>query len=299
MPLGYVAAGPELHWVINFLPHCSHSASHRADVACLRTDPLDSRACLWNWYGCTCTQKSMLRQCWGGVGVKFLHIERKKTSVAHSHPPSHYMRTHALGWPYWFHALHAGQFQCMCPSHLGRPCRVSAFAALHHLQAFNWRSAICHLWHPAESQGFCEELWIAEPNIAFTHTSDRCVLEEVSVTQLHIAFLLQVTLVLWGVSHMTQYRLYLQCSLVNIWLSSSFETSRRFLRGVEKETASGKGWQHHMWTHTDLWTQDALYLRKHNESEPEESGTIPAARVFIEKNKGLRERSAASHINLQ
>ena len=29
-----------------------------------------------------------------GVGVKFLHIERKITSVVHSHPPSHYIRTH-------------------------------------------------------------------------------------------------------------------------------------------------------------------------------------------------------------
>ena len=34
---------------------------------------------------------------WGGCGVKFLHIERKITSVVHSHPPSHYIRTHALG----------------------------------------------------------------------------------------------------------------------------------------------------------------------------------------------------------
>ena len=31
---------------------------------------------------------------WGGV--KFLHIERKITSVVHSHPPSHYIRTHAF-----------------------------------------------------------------------------------------------------------------------------------------------------------------------------------------------------------
>ena len=30
---------------------------------------------------------------WGGV--KFLHIERKITSVVHSHPPSHYIRKHA------------------------------------------------------------------------------------------------------------------------------------------------------------------------------------------------------------
>ena len=31
------------------------------------------------------------------VGVKFLHIERKITSVVHSHPPSHYIRKHASG----------------------------------------------------------------------------------------------------------------------------------------------------------------------------------------------------------
>ena len=35
---------------------------------------------------------------WGGWGgVKFLHIERKITSVVHSHPPSHYIRKHAPG----------------------------------------------------------------------------------------------------------------------------------------------------------------------------------------------------------
>ena len=32
---------------------------------------------------------------WGGV--KFFHIERKITSVVHSHPPSHYIRKHAPG----------------------------------------------------------------------------------------------------------------------------------------------------------------------------------------------------------
>ena len=40
---------------------------------------------------------------WGGTGdwvqggVKFLHIERKITSVVHSHPPSHYIRKDASG----------------------------------------------------------------------------------------------------------------------------------------------------------------------------------------------------------
>ena len=35
---------------------------------------------------------------WMGWGAKFLHIERKKTSVVHSHLPSHYIRKHAPGW---------------------------------------------------------------------------------------------------------------------------------------------------------------------------------------------------------
>ena len=34
---------------------------------------------------------------WGWVWAKFLHIERKITSVVHSHPPSHYIRKHASG----------------------------------------------------------------------------------------------------------------------------------------------------------------------------------------------------------
>ena len=34
----------------------------------------------------------------GRGGVKFLHIERKITSVVHSHPPSHYICAHASGW---------------------------------------------------------------------------------------------------------------------------------------------------------------------------------------------------------
>ena len=66
---------------------------------------------------------------------------------------------------------------------------------------------------------------------------------------------------------MTQHRLYLQRSLINIWLSSSFETSRRFLRVAftlekkkpftfGKKTTSCRVWQRHMWIHTDLWTQD-------------------------------------------
>ena len=229
-----------------------------------------------------------------GLGSSF-YISNEEKSVVHSHPPSHCMRTHALGWPYWFHALHARQFQCMCPSHLGRPYRVSAFAALH-LQAFNWRSVVCHLWHPAESQGFCEELWIVEPNIdniacACTRTSDRCVLEEVSVTQLHSAFLLQVTLVLWGVSRMTQHRLYLRSSLVNIFMAFFPLPVRRVFLWKKKRNPAGA---HHMWIHSGLWTQDAFYLRKHNESEPNECGRILAAGVFFEKTRNVGAVGRAS-----
>ena len=75
---------------------------------------------LW-WHVLHLNTWSMLRNMWGGLGwdvvtcgalehmvdamqhvgwggVKFLHIERKITSVVYSHPPSHYIRKHALGW---------------------------------------------------------------------------------------------------------------------------------------------------------------------------------------------------------
>ena len=42
----------------------------------------------------------LLRKSWWGVlgwgGVKFLHIERKITSLVHSHPPSHYICKHVF-----------------------------------------------------------------------------------------------------------------------------------------------------------------------------------------------------------
>ena len=47
----------------------------------------------WGWGGVGCDRSVGL----GGGGAKFLHIERKITSVVHSHPPSHYIRKHAPG----------------------------------------------------------------------------------------------------------------------------------------------------------------------------------------------------------
>ena len=138
MPLGYVAAGPELHWVINFLPHCSHSASHRADVACLRTDPLDSRACPWKHVHTKVDATTMLGWGWGMLGSSFykcFYISNKKNQVSFipTHPPTTCVHMRLVD--------HTGSMHYMLgTSHLGRPYRVSAFAALHHLQAFNWCS---------------------------------------------------------------------------------------------------------------------------------------------------------------
>ena len=104
------------------------------------------------------------------MGVKVLHIERKLiTSVVHSHPPSPYIRKHAPGrllvnvhyppyakqniMPCILHcALAVDNFITFLSyeierlSFLARPCRVSAFGALHHLQASNKHSVVCHLW---------------------------------------------------------------------------------------------------------------------------------------------------------
>ena len=74
----------------------------------------------------------------GYVGVKFLqvflHIEQKnQVSFIPTHPPTTCVHMRLVD--------HTGSMHYMLgTSHLGRPYRVSAFAALHHLQAFNWRS---------------------------------------------------------------------------------------------------------------------------------------------------------------
>ena len=123
-----------------------------------------------------------------------------------------------------------------------------------------------------------------------------------SFFKLTVNFLLRrVTRVLWGVSHMTQQCLYLQCSLVNICLCSSFETSGDSCEArfpLEKETTSGRGWHQHMnsqwlvnprrivpektqWKWTRGMWQDCCDAR------------------FLWKRQGMWKRSAASHINLQ
>ena len=116
----------------------------------------------------------LVRDRVGGVGddVKFLHIERKITSVVHSHRPSHYIRTHELGWLYTGGDVHFTRRWCSLFTHRMQkkirgslPCPTcsaismhvsvasfSAFVTLHHLQVFKWRSVVCCLWHPTVSQ---------------------------------------------------------------------------------------------------------------------------------------------------
>ena len=118
-----------------------------------------------------------------------------------------------------------------------------------------------------------------------------------------VNFLLRrATLVLWGVSHMTQHRLYLQCSLVNICLCSSFETSRRFLWGAfslgkRNDIRQGLASSHvnsqwlvnltrivsekTQWKWTRRMWQDSCDAR------------------FLWKRQGMWKRMAASHLNLQ
>ena len=161
-------------------------------------------------------------------------------------------------------------------------------------------SVVCHLWHPQVLQGFgedrnCESHNVTSPSVTrVTHLLEEVSCQshnfastfyldewhafcEVWVTQPNIAFTYSAPWSTYG--------------FVPALKLSGDSCEARF--SLEKETTSGRGWQHHMWIHTDL--VNPRRLRKHNESEPEECGRIPAAHVFFEK-KRLWERSAASHL---
>ena len=300
----------------------------------------------------------LIRSCGvkGRVCVKSLHIERKRNKCRSFPPalPLHaYVHTRlddcipvvmfTIGPPVMFtiyppyaeknsrlrfHAVHARQFQCMCPSRLGRPYRFSRFA--------NSKSSTGILWYVTFDirqchKGFVRNCESHSATSPLGHTFWRkCQSNN------FIDFLLRrVTRVLWGASHITQHRLYLQCSLVNICLCSSFETSRRFLRafslGKRNDARQGLAashvnshwlvnagrirgmWQDFcnarlLWKKPGMWersaashinlqehcTQDAFYLRKHTES-----GMVSATHVLVEKRYGIRERLVAGHMNLQ
>ena len=166
-----------------------------------------------------------LRSGVGWGGDKFLHIERKITSLVHSHPPSHYRCKHMFLPTTWILMMFA---------------HYPPFPPV-----FSWKLIFFGAWG-----SFAQVLAAASLFYPFD-THMRKLLGQ------HISFL-------------------------QLWLPGH-SSEARFPLG--KETRSGRGWQHHTWIHTDLWTQDALYLRKHNESEPEECGRIPATAFSFKKNK--------------
>ena len=116
-------------------------------------------------------------------------------------------------------------------------------------------------------------------------------------------FLLRrVTRVLWGVSHMTQHRLYGQCSLVNICLCSSFETSRQFLRG-----SFSKGKRNDIRQGLASSHVNSQWLVNPRRIAPEKTQWKWTRGMwqdscdarFLWKRPGMWKRSDASHINLQ
>ena len=146
---------------------------------------------------------------WAGVGdVKFLHIERKITSVVHSHPPSHYIRTRALGWRLMMFTLLAA-----------RKTKLNAFASmLPHCAAHMWRTISSFLSRPWTAVVFgmalsCFSVWRASPHPSLQQavcgmpplTSQPCGVTCV----LKFPFHTWATRGLWGTeSQITQHRLY-------------------------------------------------------------------------------------------
>ena len=113
----------------------------------------------------------------------------------------------------------------------------------------------------------------------------------------------RMTCVLWGVSHMTQHRLYLQCSLVNKCLCSSFETSRRFLRGAFSLAKRNDIRQGLAASHVNShWLVNPRRIVPEKTQWKWTRGMRPDscdARFLFEKKQGMWGRSAGSHLNLQ
>ena len=132
----------------------------------------------------------------------------------------------------------------------------------------------------------------ALPLHTYTHTFWRkckCQSHKFTLT-IDLIKLEKGTRVLWGVSHMTQHRLYLQCSLVNICLCSSFKTSRRFLRGAYSLGKRNDIRQGLAASHVNShWLVNAIRGKWQNSCD---------ARCLCKK-QGMWEGSAGSHLNLQ
>ena len=259
-----------------------------------------------------------------GGWVKFLHIERKITSVVHSHGPSHCIRANALGWRLVMFTLPTA-----------RKTKLNAFASnmrrtiSSFLVVFGMALSCFSVWraspHPSPQQAVC-----GMPPLTSQPFGVTCVLR--------FPFHTRATRGLWGTeSQIAQHRLYnvplssfgflpglgtnenLQWAFslekwgVRKQLASSHVNSQSLLnprRGLLEKT-QGKGTQgmrqdsceaHSLWkktknVHVNLhspWTQDALSLKKHMET-----GRVSATHVLVEKRYGIRKRLVACQMNLQ
>ena len=209
---------------------------------------------------CACTHVGCYATCpgWGDDKV-LLHIERNITSVVHSHPSSHYIRTHALGWQLVMFTLPAA-----------RKTNLNAFASmLPHCTAHMRRTISLFLSRPWTAVVF----GMALPCFSVCRASPHPSLQQAVCGMPLTSQIFGVTCVLkfrfdtratrgfvrnWGSNDPTSP---VQCSFVKIWLSSDLVTNENVQ------------WQ---------WLP---------------RGFLPARRVFLGKMLGVREQLASSHAN--
>ena len=245
----------------------------------------------------------MLRNTWGEGVVKFLHIERKITSVVHSHPPSHYIRKHAPRWQRLVmfttrrmqpkiecFRFHAATLHCAHAKHnfiellsyeIERLSFLGWYIVFQHLGRFNFTT----------SKSPTSILWYAAFDISTFWRGETCVLKNCESRNITLPFLTRATRILSGTENQkTQHCLSLQCSSVNIslpcWLGHDewkFATSVNVRSPFCEARFPGKKIRSHgavgLITCEFTFTCEAKshsYLRKHKESEPDNSGRIPA-----------------------
>ena len=233
---------------------------------------------------------------WAGVGdVKFLHIERKITSVVHSHPPSHYIRTRALGWRLMMFTLLAA-----------RKTKLNAFASmLPHCAAHMWRTISSFLSRPWTAVVFgmalsCFSVWRASPHPSLQQaacgmpplTSQPCGVTCV----LKFPFHTWATRGLWGTeSQITQHRLY-NVPLSRFGFLPGLGTNENLQWQWLPRRSSPRG----AFSLENIRSQGAVGLitckftitsqRKTRiawENTPKECGRIPARRIFFGNRQGM------------
>ena len=221
-----------------------------------------------------------------GVGVKFLHIEGKIASVVHSHPPSHYIRTHSLGWLYTgghVHYLPAGDVHYLptvCRKEFvpSLPCATCQAISMH-VSVPSWPAlsffSVCNTSPPPSLQlAFCGMSPLTSSGTRFV----RCESHDPTSPLLTVPLGQHMPLFqLWNFPAIPARRVFpgkrndirqgLAASDVNShWLVNP--------RRIAPEKTQWK-WARGMW-------QDSC-----------------DARFLFEKKHGMWERSAASHLNLQ